>query len=170
MKIHLKLNGKAIPATLADNRTARAFAAMLPLTITMHDLFGREKFGPLPNAIAGGGTQTAAYEVGDMVCWTAGPDMSIFHRQDGQPLSGGWQILGRLDSGAQAFGVPGPRGGDHRSAGRRSGGRRSSRARCGMCMPFRPLRAPLRSPRPGRPFLNRSRPRSPRPPGRPRAR
>ena len=48
MKIHLKLNGKVIPATLADNQTAQEFTAMLPLTITMHDLFKREKFGPAP--------------------------------------------------------------------------------------------------------------------------
>ncbi|MES1265160.1 MAG: cyclophilin-like fold protein, partial [Variovorax sp.] len=58
MKIQLKLNGRVIPATLADNDTAREFVAMLPLTITMHDLFKREKFGPLPCAISGRGTRT----------------------------------------------------------------------------------------------------------------
>lgn len=108
MKIHLKLNGKVIPATLADNEAAREFTAMLPLTITMHDLFNREKFGPLPGAISGRGTRTRAYEVGDMICWAPGPDLAIFHRHDGQKIRGGFHVLGRLDGDAQEFRVPGP--------------------------------------------------------------
>jgi hypothetical protein len=108
MKIHLKLNGKVISATLADNRTAREFAAMLPLTITMHDLFEREKFGALPAAISGKGTSTQAYEVGDMICWAPGPDVAIFYRQDGRTISGAIHALGKLDFGAEEFGVPGP--------------------------------------------------------------
>ena len=108
MKIHLKLNGKVIPATLADNRTAQEFVAMLPLTITMHDLFKREKFGPLPSAISGNGTRTLAYEVGDMICWAPGPDVAILYRHDGQTITGGAHVLGRLDFGAEEFGAPGP--------------------------------------------------------------
>ena len=30
MKVHLKLNGRVIPATLADNPVAQEFVAMLP--------------------------------------------------------------------------------------------------------------------------------------------
>jgi hypothetical protein len=108
MKIHLKLNGEVISATLANTRTAQEFIAMLPLTITMHDLFKREKFGPLPGAISGKGTRTRAYEVGDIVCWAPGPDLAIFYRHDGQTISGGVHVLGRIDAGAEAFCVPGP--------------------------------------------------------------
>jgi hypothetical protein len=108
MKIHLKLNGKVIPATLANNRTAREFVAMLPLTITMHDLFKREKFGPLPQAISGKGTRTQAYEVGDIICWGPGPDVTIFYRHDGQSVSGGVHVLGKLDVGAEEFDGPDP--------------------------------------------------------------
>jgi len=108
MKIHLKLNGRMIPATLEDNATAREFMAMLPLTITMHDLFKREKFGPLPLAISGQGTHTRSYEVGDLICWAPGPDLTIFHRHDGQTISGACHVLGKLDFGAEEFGVPGP--------------------------------------------------------------
>lgn len=108
MKINLKLNGQVIPATLADNPTAQEFVAMLPLTITMHDLFKREKFGPLPRAISGRGTRTRTCEAGDMIVWAPGPDLTIFHRNDGQPISGGFHVLGRLDGGAEAFSAPGP--------------------------------------------------------------
>ena len=108
MKIHLTLNhGTVISATLADHRTAEDFVAMLPLTLTLHDLFRREKFGPLPGPVSGRGTREQGYAVGDIVCWTAGPDLAILHRQDGQPLRGGFELLGRLDFGAEHFAVPG---------------------------------------------------------------
>lgn len=108
MKVHLKLNGRVIPATLADNQAAREFVAMMPLTITMHDLFKREKFGPLPKAISGQGTPTRRYQVGDMICWSPGPDVAIFYRHDGQKISGRIHVLGKLDFGVEEFGVPGP--------------------------------------------------------------
>ncbi len=108
MKVHLLLNDEVIAATLADNDTAREFIAMLPMTITMHDMFGREKFGPLPKGISGRGTSTQRYEIGDMVCWSPGPDLTIFHGHDGQAISGAVQVLGRLDAGVEAFRAPGP--------------------------------------------------------------
>jgi len=108
MKIHLELNGEVMSATLADNPTAREFAAMLPLTITMHDLFRREKFGALPCAVSATGTRTLSYEIGDIVCWAPGPDLAIFHGHDGQTVSGAVHVLGKLDAGAEAFAVPGP--------------------------------------------------------------
>ena len=88
-----------ISATLAANKTAQEFTAILPLTITMHDLFKREKFGPLPRAISGRGTRTNAYEVGDVVCWTPGPDVAIFYRQDGQTIRGAMHLLASSISG-----------------------------------------------------------------------
>lgn len=108
MKIDLELNGKRFPATLANNGIAREFTAMLPLTLTMHDLFGREKFGPLPRPVSGTGTRTRAYAVGDIVCWAPGPDLAIFYRHDGQRLSGALHLLGRIDFGVEAFSAPGP--------------------------------------------------------------
>jgi len=110
MKIQFTVNGSVIAATLADNRMAGEFARMLPLTITMHDFFGREKFGALPASacLSGKGTQTREYEVGDLVCWAPGPDLSILYRQDGQPISGAWHFLGRIDEGAALFAEPGP--------------------------------------------------------------
>jgi len=108
MKIQFKLNGEVVSATLADEPAALEFVAMLPLTITMHDLFRREKFGPLPSPMAGSRTRTRAYKVGDIICWAPGPDLAIFHRHDGQKITGAFHVLGKLDSGADAFAVPGP--------------------------------------------------------------
>jgi len=45
MKIKINIGGKTLTAILADNATARDFASVLPLTVSMKDLFGREKYG-----------------------------------------------------------------------------------------------------------------------------
>jgi len=108
MKIRLKFNDQVVGATLVDSEAAHAFVAMLPLTITMHDIFRREKFGALPRPVGLAPTRSQPYEVGDLVCWSAGPDLAVMHAQDGTPLTGGFHFLGHLDSGAEAFATPGP--------------------------------------------------------------
>ena len=44
MKIIVKVGDKALTATLIDSKTAKDLVSLLPLTLTMNDLFGREKF------------------------------------------------------------------------------------------------------------------------------
>jgi len=108
MKIRLTLNGTALTATLIDSETTRDFVSLLPLTLTMNDLFGREKFGHLPRAISGGGKRTRTYEVGDVIYWPPGPDVAIYYRHDGQPIpSPGIIVIGKMDSGVEALAVPG---------------------------------------------------------------
>ena len=43
MKINISIGGKILAATLADNATARDFVSLLPLNVSMNDLFGREE-------------------------------------------------------------------------------------------------------------------------------
>src|SRR5947207_8137844 len=106
MKIRLRIDNKVLTATLADNKTARDFVSLLPLTLTMNDLFGREKFGHLPRAISEGGKRARTYEVGDVIYWSPGPDVAIYYRQDGQSIpSPGIIVMGKLDSGVEALNV-----------------------------------------------------------------
>ena len=109
MKIRLTLdNGRAITATLIDSETTRDFVSLLPLTLTMNDLFGREKFFHLPRAISGGGKRTRTYEVGDVIYWSPGPDVAVYYRHDGQSIpSPGIIAIGKIDSGVEALDVPG---------------------------------------------------------------
>src|SRR5262249_55518678 len=86
MKIRITLNDKTITATLIDSETTRDFISLLPLTLTMNDLFGREKFGHLPRSISEGGKRTRIYEVGDVIYWSPGPDVAMYYRHDGQPI------------------------------------------------------------------------------------
>ena len=107
MKIRLKIADKEITATLIDSETTRDFVSLLPLTLTMNDLFGREKFGHLPRAISEGGKRTRTYEVGDVIYWSPGPDVAMFYRHDGQSIpSPGIIVMGKIDSGLEALSVP----------------------------------------------------------------
>jgi hypothetical protein len=108
MKITLKVGDKALTATLIDGKTAQDFVSLLPLTLTMNDLFRREKFAHLPRAISTEGKRTQIYEVGDIAYWSPGPDVAIYYQHDGEKIPNpGIIVIGKLDSGVDAFNVPG---------------------------------------------------------------
>ncbi|MBB5399445.1 cyclophilin-like fold protein [Paraburkholderia youngii] len=108
MKIKVNVAGKELQATLADNPTARDFAALLPIRVSMDDLFGREKAGSLPRAISTGGPSSDVYQVGDIGYWSPRHDIAIYYRQDGEKIpSPGIIKIGHFDSGVAALNVPG---------------------------------------------------------------
>ncbi|MBW4421689.1 MAG: hypothetical protein KME13_21115 [Myxacorys californica WJT36-NPBG1] len=108
MKINIKVGDKAVTATLIDNPTTRDFVSLLPLTLTMNDLFGREKFAHLPRAISEEGKRTKTYEIGDIIYWSPGPDVAIYYRHDGEEIPDpGIITIGKIDAGVEAFNVPG---------------------------------------------------------------
>lgn len=108
MKITLKIGDKTLAATLIDSKTSRDFVSLLPLTLTMNDLFGREKFAHLPRAISTEGKRTHASEVGNIAYWSPGSDVAVFYRNDGEKIPNpGLIIIGNIDSGMEAFNVPG---------------------------------------------------------------
>lgn len=108
MNLRLRLDDRVLTATLNDSEAARDFASLLPLTLTMGDLFGREKFARLPRAISTGGERTHTYEVGDIGYWPPGPDVAIFYRQDGQRIPDpGIVRLGKIDAGVEALATAG---------------------------------------------------------------
>src|SRR5258708_5294949 len=106
MKLRLKVKDKEITVTIIDSETTRDFISLLPLTLTMDDLFGREKFGHLPRAIYDGGKRVRTYAVGDLIYWSSGPDVrsSIAMTVD----SGAWHHSHRqVKSGVETLNVPG---------------------------------------------------------------
>jgi hypothetical protein len=108
MKIRLRVKDKTITATLIDSKTTRDFISLLPLTLTMNDLFHREKFAHLPKAISTEGARAHTYEVGEIAYWSPGPDVAIYYRQDGESIPPPGIIpIGKIDAGAEAFDVPG---------------------------------------------------------------
>ena len=47
----IRIGDHSFDATLEDNATARAFAALLPMTVTMNELNGNEKYHYLPESL-----------------------------------------------------------------------------------------------------------------------
>lgn len=107
MKINILVAGKVVRATLIDSKTTQDFISLLPLTLTMNDLFGREKFAHLPRAISQEGERTKTYEVGDVIYWSPSSDVAIYYRHDGQEIPDpGIIVLGKIDAGIEAFNTP----------------------------------------------------------------
>jgi Uncharacterized conserved protein len=107
MKIKISVAGKVLTATLVDNETARDFVSLLPLNLSLNDLFGREKFGNLPKALSEKGPRTHAYEVGDIAYWSPAHDVAIYYRQDSESIpSPGIIPIGKIDGGTEVFNVP----------------------------------------------------------------
>jgi len=108
MKINITISGKTLTATLADNPTARDFVSLLPLKLSMNDLFGREKYCDLPRAISDKGPRMNKYQVGDIAYWSPAHQVAVYYRQDNEQIpSPGVIPLAKIDSGTEAFNVRG---------------------------------------------------------------
>jgi hypothetical protein len=108
VKIRIRVADKVIIATVVNNDTARDFVSILPLTMSMNDLFGREKYGDLPKALSKKGPSKDRYEVGDVAYWSPDHQFAVYYRQDGQSIpSPGIIPIAKLDAGTEAFNVPG---------------------------------------------------------------
>ena len=107
-KIAITVGDKVLTATLADSTTARDFASLLPLTLTMKDLSKREKWADLPRPLAEGGDRVRTYQVGDVIYWSARwIHVAIYYRHDGQSIpSPGIIILARIEAGADTLNAP----------------------------------------------------------------
>ena len=83
-------------------------ASLLPLTLSMNDLFRREKFAALPRAISEQGKRTHDYAVGTIGYWPPGPDLTIFYRHDGERIPApGLIVIGKVRTGVEALSVRG---------------------------------------------------------------
>jgi hypothetical protein len=108
MKINITIGGKILTATLADNATARDFVSVLPLNLSMKDLFGREKYGDLPKALSENGPRKNRYEVGDIAYWSPNQQFAVYYHQDGESIpSPGIIPIAKMDAGTETFNVSG---------------------------------------------------------------
>ena len=106
MKIKLRLQDKTLTATLYDNPTAREFASLLPLTLTLQDYAKTEKISDLPKKLTTEGAPTGSDpSVGDIAYYAPWGNLALFYKDFG--YSKGLIILGKVDSGTEALDVPG---------------------------------------------------------------
>lgn len=106
-KIKITVNKLEVEAVLNNSKTSRDFVSLLPLDLTMKDLFCREKFANLPRAISEEGSQIQTYEVGDVAYWAPGQDLTIFYSQDGQKIEEGLYLVGKMEGDPAPFNTPG---------------------------------------------------------------
>ena len=108
MKIRLRVRATIVTATLIDSKTTRDFISLLPLTLTMNDLFHREKFAHLPKLISTEGVRAHTFDVGEIAYWSPGPDVAIYYRQDGEKIpEPGIIVIGKVDSGVETLSING---------------------------------------------------------------
>lgn len=81
MQIRLTVGGADAAARLYDTGTARDFASLLPLTISVHDLGGREKAGALPRPLARGQGQNS-YQAGQLGYWPPSHELAVYYHED----------------------------------------------------------------------------------------
>ena len=94
MKLSIQVENRILTANLIDSKTTRDFISLLPLTLTMNDLFGREKWGQLPRPISEDGTGVRSYDVGDLIYWSPALTSRSFIVMTGsrfpRPASSSW--------------------------------------------------------------------------------
>ena len=90
--------------TLADTEAARAFAAMLPLSIDMADLNGNEKHAELPKSLPTNPDRPCTIRNGDLMLYGS-RTLVVFYLTFNSPYA--YTRLGRIDEPAQLASVLG---------------------------------------------------------------
>ncbi len=67
--ITIRIGPSSYSATLSDNPTAQAFRKLLPLTVTMQDHAGNEKFHTLANTLPADASLPGTIRTGDLMLW-----------------------------------------------------------------------------------------------------
>jgi len=106
VQIGLLIDGETITATLADNSSARAFADLLPLSLSVRDFHGTEKIADLPAELSTDQAPAGiAPTAGDIAYYAPWGNLAMFYEDFA--YSPGLILLGRLDGGPAALtGLP----------------------------------------------------------------
>lgn len=83
MNIRITLPNGEATGEIIDSPAGREFASALPLTLTLGDLFEREKIGPLPRNLANVTETVEAYTVGQFAYWPPSQDLVFFYAETG---------------------------------------------------------------------------------------
>lgn len=91
----ITVGSRTFVAAIYDSPTARAFLQMLPMTVAMSELNGREKFRRLPRALPSDSTERpATIEAGELMCWSS--DCLVLFYRGFRNSYGGYVRLGRI--------------------------------------------------------------------------
>lgn len=107
MKIRLIVGEQVATATLYDNATAKDFASLLPLSLTMNDYDTIERVSDLPRKLSTqGAPEGVAPVAGELTHYAPWGNLAIFIQ--GRPWSRSLLPLGKVDQGLSTLARPGP--------------------------------------------------------------
>lgn len=70
-QMNIRIGTRTFTATLADNATATAFKALLPMTVAMVELNGNEKYFDLPGNLPANASNPGTIQNGDLMLYGA---------------------------------------------------------------------------------------------------
>lgn len=109
MKIRLDIDGQIAIAALYDNATAREFATLLPLSLTLTDFARIERIAYLPRKLTldqvEGGIPVQA---GDLAYYVPWGNLAIFIEEGAVSYNKDLRRLGKVESGLSALQRSGP--------------------------------------------------------------
>jgi hypothetical protein len=94
-KMKITVGAKIFTATLNDNATAKAFKAMLPLTIDMEELNGNEKCFNLSKSLIVNSSNPRSIQNGDLMIYGS-RTLVLFYKSF--PTSYSYTKIGRVDN------------------------------------------------------------------------
>jgi hypothetical protein len=105
VRITMTIGDQVATATLADTPAGHQLAAMLPLTVDLHDPFRQAKSGPLPHALdVAGAVREFRPTTGGIYYWPDGGHLAVFYDALGQAVPPPGLIrLGAVDTGLDAI-------------------------------------------------------------------
>lgn len=103
-RINITVGGRTYVATLADNAAARAFAALMPLTVSMNDLNGNEKYHYLETSLPVESSRPGTIHAGDLMLYGSSC-VVLFYETFASGYS--YTRLGRIDNPEGLAGVLG---------------------------------------------------------------
>lgn len=93
--ITVRVGGRSFAATLEDNATARAFAALLPMTVTMNEMNGNEKYHYLSENLPTDSYRPGTIRNGDLMLYGSSC-VVLFYETFSSSYS--YTRIGRLDN------------------------------------------------------------------------
>lgn len=105
LQLKISIGNKTLMATFIDSKTTQEFISMLPLTLNMDDLGGREKYSALSKELSKTGNVQTSFQKGDISYWLGG-GIATYYNNDGHQIKAGLITLARLNSGIEEFQVP----------------------------------------------------------------
>ncbi|QJW90759.1 hypothetical protein HNV11_15915 [Spirosoma taeanense] len=96
-RLRVRVGSSTFTATLLSNPTVTAFKARLPLTLSMKELNGNEKFADLPNGLPTNATNPGTIQAGDLMLYGSST-LVLFYESFRTSYS--YTKLGRIDNPA----------------------------------------------------------------------